>query len=1773
MAKVLLARGQVTITSQRDAYTLTQSCGNYIFSAASDGEITSAVSVTTKISVTQGDVPVSSFRIGNIVLPPGFSAVEVDQADKSITFSIAANTATLADQGAVDIPVIVAGTTYRLSFVWSKAKAGITGTDIKILDWVKEWDTNRTQIDANTVITPKLFAGVKNADGTITGTAIGRYAVSAKTDSGTITSETVDGISVFKDGYKTFCLDNSGNVQLGRGEQFIQYDATTGKVVFGAGVSLLWVGATYIDKDGVFTGKLSATTVAAIQIDASQITAGVIDAARLNVDELKASILTAGNIEALTLNVTQGKIGGWTIDQNCIYRGTKTDIGLRFTPDMNSMTIGLAGIRGCMWRLDSIGTGALAGGKIKWDIAGNVVFDKSVSVAWEKGIDTASELARAMAFGKMLFRDPTFTMGMNGIKPYNTSENNNVTATRAANPEAPNDSGQVIEVATAGEASPGQGGFSFHNNSAANKIFITRLIAKIPVGYTLVFNTNPIGTDSSHKFLTSPDGTGEWEEYVIKVKCGSSGTFQTTNYFYLTARESVVLPIVWQLAYATVFDVTSAEKYTTTIDANGIYTGTLTAGQITTGFLAADRIAAGSIKAEKLDAASIKASIINTEYINGLSCTFTQGKIGGWTIGADNITAGEINGVGVTPIQIRTAGWGSGHWYNGMYRPYGITMTWRQYRNAGHFVFGQIAAAADAVKTGFVGIQMMDSESREYFCLSSNTALSGDREVYNSIAGWRFDEAKIWKNSVSLGADGSIVNATKWQFNNDGSGQIASGNISWDTAGKVTFSSGVSLNWKNDIQDAKNKDYGFAYSHNVIVYGEDNLFYPVVFKGGDQMLKRTIYIRRSAGERAPESWNPYEPENHGALILSIKANFGSWGGTKYSWEIHEFLESYCWMFAGAAHTGYDSMFAVFLRGGGSGGAVYHVYSDQPIVNNYADHGEIPSAPQICYNKDLIFYVDATRGHAPAARTRTTAVNEEIRRRSFMALAQNTDTTLSQHPLTYIGPTGIYTGTLTAVQVNAVDINAASIRTGTLSADRIAAGSIKAEKLDAASLKASVINTDYINGLSCTFVRGTIGGWIIAGDSLSAGKIQVGATPVQLRPTSSGSGYWYTGAYKPFGLSINWLQDGNAGHIVFGQVAAAGNAPKTGYIGIQMMAWDNSEYFCLSTNWTRSGSKEVYNRIAGWAFDHNHIWKNSVSLGSDGSIQNSTKWQLNNDGSGRVASGNIAWDAAGNVTFGASVALNWANASNQGRIYVRGTGWNHAANRMVKVNGNVIVNASGRGFALTVLNRNTLALVSHATYDTFANAANCNELASKMSALSSDNIVILTSYDAIDINATLCAQIKRCGGPEYSVSQYRMPFAFIGIPGIGKDNGLVSITGPNASDPYAEISTTVVEGVPQGMNVSGRQKTYIDGDGVYTGTVRASQVIIDSTLVVGGSSYNGSISVRDASNTVKVTLDRTGIRAIGGTIGGWNLSSSQIYSGSVVLTSGGSITNGSRWKLNADGSGQMANGNFSWDAAGKLTATGGNFKDVTIQGTIRSAFVLNDSSIWIGGSDSSQVDPRHCDNVVVVRGSWNQNINLQWTLDQSGRRICLLNYMWHNTVTQGYMDLSAPSGKYFYEDGIAKTKISFSRELVELLGFGDDKTFYGWIVTNRRDVMCANYYGFYQQIIAQGSVTCSKANTRGVTMKYKTFDGKSLQVTHTSQGFFTVYMPWSIPVDNYMVMLSGKTSAVQNTPIYASVRNQYTSYFTVTTQDDASVNDGSFNFQIVSIADFTTYTQP
>lgn len=200
----------------------------------------------------------------------------------------------------------------------------------------------------------------------------------------------------------------------------------------------------------------------------------------------------------------------------------------------------------------------------------------------------------------------------------------------------------------------------------------------------------------------------------------------------------------------------------------------------------------------------------------------------------------------------------------------------------------------------------------------------------------------------------------------------------------------------NAINNSKTTNYGYRYYKQIVVYGDStSLYYPVLIKGGDQTVKRDILIKRGYSEQAPSDW--YSSTHKGGLTLKIRTNFGGWGGATYNWEIHEFQEQYSNMFAGAQTLSPQNGFAIFLRGGGTTGAVYHLYSDQSLeASIYNSAGDVPPSPQIAYNQDKWFDYDHPNGtyyryYAPAPRTRSAADIEEIRLKSFIDLAQETDT--------------------------------------------------------------------------------------------------------------------------------------------------------------------------------------------------------------------------------------------------------------------------------------------------------------------------------------------------------------------------------------------------------------------------------------------------------------------------------------------------------------------------------------------------------------------------------------------------------------------------------------------------------------------------------------------------------------------------------------------------------------------------------------------------------------
>lgn len=1373
------AKSGRTGSAGTDAYTINTSRQGCIVNSDKNGNIKTAFTTSITVNALKG----SSTIIPSIGALPGIVGCTLSKINNVVT--IVFNTGTsLAENGIIDIPVVVDGKNFNVSFSYAKARTGAdgiqgkpgnNGIDANLLDWINEWDNAKTQIGATSVVTPKIFTGTKNNNGTITGVAIGNFSLNTVDSSGRVISEIINGVYGFKDGYKTFALDNTGSVLFGKGTQIIKYNAINGRVEFGTDVSLNWINAigiakneainsaastaqakantakeaainaaksdattkaetakneaiisaaadataksnkakneainsatvaaqekvdavkkdildakntgikaqevanaiskqatdgnwatklTFIGSTGIYTGSLSANIITSLHLNASQITAGTIDVNRINVNALKTTLITTGNIEALTLNVVRGKIGGWIIDTDALHLGAKNNTG-GYTGASGRITLGSAGIRGFKWKLDANGSGALAGGNIVWDANGNITFGSSVILNWTNAANTAAadalgsaktyadskkteainaaasdattkstsalntaksyadtkkseainaanvtstekveiaqEIAQALALGKMIYRDPTFLSGNNRISVYNNSSNGNVVITRIEDSKAPNDSKFVLSIKNKGTSSPGCGGFHFATTCAYRKIYITKIVAKIPIGRNITFATNSIGTSGTNKWLTSTAGTGEWKEYFHEVTCGTDN-FSTTHFFYLNGDVgTTATPVEWFVAYATVFDLTSRERYTTTITETGIYTGTLSAEQVNAVRINAASITAGILAVERLDAAKIKTNIINTAYINGLSCSFTRGTIGGWAINNYNIHSnnglayntgrvnlslanttvngdsalasnnGYIQGLNITgykapygfrlgvgqicdsswfqttaktncyglefltgdnssgswvtrrivrlsansvtgELDCSIAGWGitheriaqratglfySGRWgymgmsttnhgsgniYTGAQTLKGFSISSDTPGTAYHLVLGQMAASGSAIRANYFGLQMMSHTGIEYFALGFN---SSSGAVYNKIAGWNFDNNKLYSGNLQLIANGSISNTSnKWSLNNDGSGRLANGNITWDTNGNVTFGSSVSLQWKNDIQQLKSDNYGYRYSHVITINGEHDKYYPIVIKSGDQTVKRRIVIKRSYSEQHPPEWN--SATHGGDLSLVIKTNFGGWGGANYSWSIQDLEEQYNNTFAGAVHCLSYMGFAIFLRGGG---AIYHIYSDQPITT--ALYGQ--TGCQICYNSDSLGQTGSYSWTAPAPRTRSATDIEEIQQRLVTINSKNSYVTLRDHPLTRIDANGIYTGTLTASQVNAVAINATSITSGTLSADRIGTASIVATKLASNSVTSEKIASNSVTAAK------------IATNAITAEKITAGSVTTVKLATSA-----------------------------------------------------------------------------------------------------------------------------------------------------------------------------------------------------------------------------------------------------------------------------------------------------------------------------------------------------------------------------------------------------------------------------------------------------------------------------------------------------------------------------------------------------------------------------------------------------------------------------------------------------------------------------------------------
>lgn len=280
--------------------------------------------------------------------------------------------------------------------------------------------------------------------------------------------------------------------------------------------------------------------------------------------------------------------------------------------------------------------------------------------------------------GKMLYKDPEFKKGLNGVGKYTNSSNvspdyiaSKLTVERVTKPsDAPTQSGYCLKVTCKAAQSPGYGGVYQSITSRANAVFVQKIIAKIPVGYKINTASNSMGTGYTDTWLTPTEGTGKYTTYLRKVVCGTTGNFSIGGYVYITGNPAPTesAPLEWYIAYMTAFDMT-ADGYgdieSVTKDDFASQLGfadfdALVANAITKGpLIKAGYINADLIETDKLvvNDAFVNKIVSNQAFISkldGYEFNFEKGTAGGFKMESTLLYSGAKFGTGGAGIAMQS---------------------------------------------------------------------------------------------------------------------------------------------------------------------------------------------------------------------------------------------------------------------------------------------------------------------------------------------------------------------------------------------------------------------------------------------------------------------------------------------------------------------------------------------------------------------------------------------------------------------------------------------------------------------------------------------------------------------------------------------------------------------------------------------------------------------------------------------------------------------------------------------------------------------------------------------------------------------------------------------------------------------------------------------------------------------------------------------------------------------------------------------------------------
>lgn len=257
----------------------------------------------------------------------------------------------------------------------------------------------------------------------------------------------------------------------------------------------------------------------------------------------------------------------------------------------------------------------------------------------------------------------------------------------------------------------------------------------------------------------------------------------------------------------------------------------------------------------------------------------------------------------------------------------------------------------------------------------------------------------------------------------------------------------------------------------------------------------------------------------------------------------------------------------------------------------------------------------------------------------------------------------------------------------------------------------------------------------------------------------------------------------------------------------------------------------------------------------------------------------------------------------------------------------------------------------------------------------------------------------------------------------------------------------------------------------------------------------------------------------------------------------------------------------WDD-GTLVSRAGVLEEMTAR-TMRNPFAKVNDSFKVQATD------------MLYSGSLNMHLmaTLDWTTKSSGRRLVLV----------GSFEIDAPSGMYFWVNGNKTSTIETSFEVTEMLGYGTDTSFFGWIIINRTLFQTRRNFGREFSPMAFGRVDATSSDARFAIVR-ETSDGgtktqpgtiapaTSLSITRVKKGVYELRAPkdWWASADFIYADLTGYGKNFDgNAPLKATLYNiteETNSYvLEIHTSDDASENDGSFMFKLYNMSQWDDFS--